>query len=1033
MDKKLLLVVLLAVFALPLSLFAQTGSLTGQITSAATGEELPGATVIVEQLTRGASTDLNGEYQLVLLPAGTYTVRYSFVGYRSLRRTVTIGDGEVVLNVQLEEDIFGLDDVIVSGYAVTTKRELTGAISQVRARDVEGLDIKSPDQALQGRAAGARVTNLSGQPGGGVHIRIRGLGSINASNDPLYIVDGVPITDVDRGGIFGNAAANNATSNALNAINPRDIESIEVLKDAAAAAIYGAQAANGVILITTKRGVRGRTTFNVSSSIGLVDEIKRHDIIEGPEWARLQYESFEWWGEFTNNPNWRTIAANNLGGITYEQAQAGDVPHYDWQDALMRQGVNRKVDISARGGTDQTRFYIAGGYNFEEGAALGTDFERFNLRSNIDHQASDRVQLELNLNVSNTVQNGALQAGFFSGSPFFAGQFQRPTDAIYRCIDGSTYDGQCPRTYNNSLATGFNPLAANELDDRRITQKQLVANTAVIVNLSRGLTFRSYYGIDYRMTDDKDYRAPESPAGSGLGGYLFEANRQVTNMITNQVFNYFDTFGDVHNVSGLAGFEYRQEVRTTKTAGGQGFPSGLFRTLQNAAEPFSVGGFGSEFRIAGFFGRVQYDYDRRYLLNASVRRDGSSRFGIDNRWGTFYSGSVAWVLSQESFMDFSNDWLEELKLRTSYGITGNTGGISDFASRQLFGSGGAYINQPALTATSLGNNILTWEESATANIGLDWVLYAGRVYGSFDIFQRNTSRLLLDRELPNDSGFTSITENAGKVRNEGIEIELGAVLLDVGGFVWTSEFNVTFQRNELRELNKDPEGNPVTRIGTDYWVGQPLTIFYMRRYAGVNPADGRPMFYDFQNNITYVATFTADEFDDRRFVGDSAPSSYGGWSNRMTFRGIALDVLFQYNFGQKTYDAFRGSFTDGAYFRRLGLVANSRNRWTEPGQITSVERAYVNSAYPGRGSGFAESTRFLEDASYIRLKNVRLSYTLPTDIVNIVGLRRARVFTQGTNLITWTNYNGIDPELVGRNNAVYPQSRTITTGIEIEF
>jgi TonB-linked SusC/RagA family outer membrane protein len=1006
--KKLILVLFSIVFSL--SANAQNRSISGVVTDSESGDPIPGVTVLVVGTNIGDATSREGEYS-IQVPEGNNVLRFSSIGYTTLDEQ--IGNRNII-NVEMESDVAMLDDVVVSGYSAVPRREITGSLSQVSGRDIGGLDIQSPDQALQGRIAGARVSNLSGQPGGSTYIRIRGIGSINAGNSPLYIVDGVPISDVDRSGTLGSSSA----SNALNAINPRDIESIEVLKDAAAAAIYGAQAANGVILITTRRGSAGETQFNLSANYGISEELNRIDIIEGPEWVELQYEAFEWWGEFNNNSSWEAIAANNIGGWTLQDVADGNVPHYDWQDALMRTGTTQRYDLSASGGNDETRFFISGGYNNSGGVAIGTDFDRMNLRANIDHQANDKLSFELNLNTSFTEQNGALQEGFYSGSPFFAGQWLRPTDPIYN-EDGS---------FAESSGGGYNPVAANELDTRNSTQKQLIGNVSALYSISEHLNFRSNWGLDYRTTEDIDYRAPESPAGSALGGYRFDANRNVTNFTTNQVVNFFNTFSDVHRVRALGGFEYRREARETFSASGQGFPSGLFRTLQNAAEPLSVTGFGSEYRIASFLSRVQYDYDDTYLTNVSVRYDGSSRFGEDRRWGLFYAGSLGWRISNNSFMDFSNSWLDELKLRVGYGITGNSS-ISNFASRQLFTSGGAYNNNPALTPSGLGNNLLTWEESATINVGLDWELLKSRIYGSLDIYSRENSKLLLDRELPSDSGFGSLTENAGRVQNQGIELEIGAVVVDRGGFLWSSDINITWQRNELLELNEGAD-----RIGSSYFVGRPLTEYYMYRYAGVNPADGRPMFEDRNGNITYTPTTASEiENDDRQFVGDSFPESFGGWFNEFNYKGFQLDVLFQYNFGQTSYNSFTGSFTDGAFFRRNGLIENSRNRWTEPGQITSVERAYVNSSYPGRTTGFTTSSRFLENASYIRLKNVQFAYQIPGATVQRIGLRNARVFVQATNLVTWTEYNGIDPEVVGTNNAIYPQSRTLTTGIEIGF
>jgi len=1001
-------------FGMPALVFAQDGMLEGTITGADTGEPLPGATVFVSALQSGTSTNIDGEYSLDLA-AGEYDVRFTYVGFQTQIERVTINAGETTtLDIAMELDLVGLDDVVVTGYGEVPKRNITGSIASIRGREVNRLDVQSVDQAMQGRLPGVRVTNTSGQPGGGVHVRIRGLGSISGGNAPLYVVDGVPISFTDQ--------SSQVSSNPLAGINPRDIESIEVLKDAAAASIYGAQASNGVVLVTTKTGVEGPTRFTLSSSVGRVGELGRHDMIKGPEWLELQLEAYEWWGQFLfNNPEGGQQFGADAFGFPEATEEGFDfqaeVPHYDYQEELMRTGVNRNLNLSARGGNSSTRFYIAGGYTFEEGTTIRSDFQRLNLRTNVEHDASDFLTLETSINLSTSSSEGALSDGFFLGSPFFAGQFANPITPIYN------EDG----TFNQVNAFNYNPVDVNVLDDRENSVNQMLLNGGVRLNLIDGLTFRSFYGLDYRNTRDLNYQSPESSAGPP-GGSLFQADRQVTNFTTNQVFNYdADVRGSAFR--GIAGFEYRNENRWTTSMSGEGFPSGLFRTMQNAAEPTGVTGFGSEYKTAGVFGQAQYDFLDRYLLSVTARYDGSSRFGADRRWGLFGSGAVAWVLTEEAFMDWSTNWLDDFKVRLSYGTTGNQSGISNFAPRTLFVSGGTYDGQPALRPGGLGNNVLTWEAAETANLGIDWSIFQGRVYGVAEIYRRDTDRLLLSRQLPSDSGFGSLTENVGGVRNEGIELELGAVLVNTNNVRWTSDFNITWLRNEVLALADGED-----RLGTSIVVGRSLSSYYMYRYAGVNPATGLPMFYDRNGNITYTPRATGDfETDDREFVGTSLPSSLGGWNNRVTVGNFTLDALVQFNFGQTTYDSFQGSFTDGAFFREAGLLESSRDRWTEPGQITRVERAYVNSSYPGRTTGFTTSTRFLDDASYIRLKNVQLTYALPISLTQRIGFQGAAVYVQGTNLLTLSNYNGIDPEILGTNNAIYPQSRIVTTGIELNF
>ena len=1024
---KSLLAVLVALLLMPLAAYAQNGTITGVVVDE-DQNPMPGASVTLPAIDRGTSTDMDGAFTFTAVPEGAYDVQATFVGYRTARQRVEVAAGQTVrLSLTLQEDILGLEDVVVIGYSQIPKREVTGSITSIRARDIEQLNIQTVDQAIQGRAAGVVAQNLSGQPGGGVHIRIRGQGSINAGNSPLYVVDGVPMSTTD---LFStNAEAADRQSNPLGGINPQDIQSIEILKDAAAASIYGAQASNGVVLITTKRGSAGVTRYNATMSLGSSEQANRVQLIDAPDWARLQVEAFE--NSYAFNPalapagvtSGRQWAAqvrrmgqwvNEDGSIDYDS-----MPTTDWQDALLRSGFNRKINLSASGGTQATRFYLSGGYDYEEGTAIASDFERLNLRANLDHQASDLLALELNINLASMKQNGVLEGGYFYGSPFFAGFTYSPLDPIY-LSDGS---------YNPTPA-GYNAVGVLNLDERSGRTNHLVVNGAARFNIVEGLTFRSFYGLDYRNVRERDYRSPESDAGRSLNGYLYQADRQVANFTTNQIFNYRGEVGG-NMLTGLFGFEYRHQDRTTVTASGTGFPSGLFRTLQNAADPYGVNGFGTGFKSASVLGQAKYDLMDRYLLNVTARYDGSSRFGEDRRWGLFYSGSLAWVLSSEPFMAWSEDYIDDLKLRLSYGSTGNTDGIGDFDARQLFGSGGAYAGQPALRPTGLGNNVLTWESAQTINLGLDWTILGGRVYGAVDAYRRDTKDLLLERTLPIDSGFSNLLENVGSIRNTGLEIELGAILVDQGGFQWTSDFNIGFHNNEILEL-----AGGVDYLNVDGWgllfKGESLGAYFLYEFAGVNPADGRPMFYDREGEITYTPQASI-ESGDRRIVGDPTPDYFGGWNNRLSYGGFTLDALLQFNVGQMTND-LQSSFYEGNFTRGFGMTESAYDRWQQPGDMTHIERAQAFSAYPGRVSGLTTgSTRYMQDASYVRLKNVRLSYALPASLTNNIGLSGASIFVQGTNLVTWTDYPGADPEMVGSNTVVYPQPRTYTTGLQIGF
>jgi TonB-linked SusC/RagA family outer membrane protein len=1013
MIKKLLALSVILLLVLPGYVMAQTGSLTGQITDQATGETLPGATVFIPDLNVGQSTNLDGVYRLDNVPAGTHTVRVSFVGYRTLTRSVTITAGETTtMNFGLQAQTFELDDLVVTGYVVQPRRELTGSITQVRGADIENLPIQSFDQALQGRAAGVQVTAASGQPGGAIVVRVRGTGSINAGNDPLYIVDGVQVN-------MNTDVGTQASSNPLASINPADIESIEILKDAAAASIYGAQAANGVVLITTKRGRAGRTEFRASMQTGWTEDINRYDMVDGPTWMEMMMESYANWRELQfNRQTGESQAYNNYvpnNPLLYPYGRPGitqldNVINTDWQDEVYRVGQQRSATLSARGGTDNTRFFISGGYNWQEGHVIKSDFNRFQLRSNVDHRANEFFAIEANINLSTTQYNGAIADGNWINGVIFGAPLVRPTLPV-RNDDGE---------FNEMWGFG-NPVQDVTTETRFQRNRSIIGNVAGNFSIMNNLIFRSFWGLDFRQTREKNYRPPGYRGGVGT---LFEVNREVYNFNTNQVLNYNDSFGDVHNVGGLLGFEYRIQDRNTFSAAAEGFPFAFFQTLQNAATPTGVGGFTSQWKLAGFFSQLRYDYDRKYLVSITSRYDGSSKFGENKKWGFFYSGSFGWNMAEEDFMS-NLDWLNEFKFRASYGLTGNSE-IPPFASRSLFGSGGSYRGAAGLRPVQLGNDVLTWEEAGTTNFGLDFVILEGRLSGSLDVYRTINKRLLLNRPLVSNSSFGGVIDNIGKVQNQGIEFEFRSVNISGADFMWTTRFTVGYNKNEILSFGDDSE-----TIGTSLRIGHPATgVWFVPRYAGVNPADGRAMWYDKDGNITYQP----DGLEDGIIAGKPLPDLEGGISNSFEYKGWSLDVFFIYSYGAQTFKQQETYFLATDFYSG-GMLREMTRRWQAPGDITDIPRLYKPQTEPPFFTNTREtpSTRHIEDIDFIRLKQVTLSYQLPSRMANRLNLRAVRVFAQGMNLLTWTSYTGIDPEILVNQAAIYPQARQFTTGIDITF
>lgn len=994
----------LVLVAIPSGALAQSGSVTGMVADATTGRPLTDAQVSLPALERGVLTNARGRYLLTGLPPGAHEVSVTRIGYTTQTQQVMVGPAEtVVADFRLEEGAIGLDEIVVTGYQVSEVRaDRTGATTGLLASEIELLPINTTEQVLQGLTAGVQVGATTGQPGSGLEVRVRGIGSIDASNQPLYIVDGVQIA-ADR----AEDVDSYVSTSPLSSINPRDIESIQVLKDAAATSIYGAQAANGVVLITTKRGIEGPTEWTFTTEFGQARSLDTWDVVGGPEWVELQMEAYANRSEDTGG----TRVDGEAGAIA-AFGSPSEVGTYDWQSEVLRTGQLRNFSASTRGGSENTRFYISGAFNRQEGQLVKSSFDRMTFRANLDHRATERLSIVANVGLSNADQEGDID-GNCQNCAFWAAPFMRPTLPIYN-EDGSFNQAIAPIPYNIAFQV-YN-------EDRLATTRQALGTVTGNYAITPRLNFRSLWGLDYRTRRETNYRPPEQQV---IGNSGIEIYREITNWNTNQVLNYSTTLARSHDITVLAGAEYREELYETFSAQGTGFPSGLFRTLDLAAVPQGIGGSTGGFKLGSFFSRVQYGFEDRYLLSASVRRDGSSRFGSDFRWGTFYSASAGWNVIRESFME-DVTFLSDLSLRVSYGITGNSA-IDDFASLTLFGqgvpgvtglTGNSYLGQAGLRPTQLGNDELTWEEARTVNVGLSWEALNGRLYGAFDAFRTNNENLLLEAFLPIDAGFDAVTQNVGTVRNQGLELELGAIPIQ-GSFTWRSDFNISKVENKILELVGGLEN-----IGDDIRVGYPVEIHWGARWAGVNPADGRPMWYDAAGNPTYRVT-AADE----QVLGSPLPDYEGGWRNSLSYQGVRLDVFLQFALGQDVQDSQLDNLLDVASTR--GLWTGIRDRWQQPGDVTDIPRLYTNSAQPGTSSWTTFSDRFLYDGSYVRLKSTTLSYDLPPDVAQRIRLNGARIYVQGQNLWTKTEFLGIDPEVQGASGNTYPNSRQILFGLTV--
>lgn len=980
----------------------------------------PGVSIRVKGKNVATNTGSDGSFTIAAGPQDVLLI--SYVGYVSQEiRVEKVGAG---LSVTLEEQNNELDEVVVTGYMTQSKRSVTGAMSSVKKEALENVPVQTFDRALQGQMSGVNIMAANGVPGGPVNINIRGMGSITAGNSPLIIVDGVQLNT--------STVSGQTASNPLSFLNNNDIESIEVLKDGAAASIYGAQAANGVVLVTTKKGAAGKTKVNLNYYHGVTAPMPKVAMMNTQQFFESRFEARN------NRYPGRTPQRNredilkDLGlPLDLTDAQIAAMETYDWQGASFKTGRTNNVDASISGGNDKTTFFFSGGYNKTDGNVVSIDFERATAKLNVSHKISDKVGVTTGINLSSITQNGTSGSNGSTGAyaaPQYAAPMILPFIPVYN-PDGS----------HNAPIEGFpgssnrNPIQESLLGTLQSKTKSVVGNFALTYQIIKGLSFRSFYGLDYRLIDDERYIDPRTRSGAASQGSLTIGNRQNQNFLTNQTLDYKTTIGNDHNISAILGAEYRYDSRQLNSTSGTGFTTYQFRSMQSAAVVTSGTGSWTAFKRAGMFTQANYDFKKKYMVSAVLRYDGSSRFGANNKFGWFPAISAGWDMSSEAFLA-DQKWIDQLKLRVGYGETGNDA-IGNFDSRALYGSSSSsnYNQEPGMAPSGLANVNLRWERNVTTNIGLDYAFLNSRIQGSVEVFRRLSKDLLLDRPVPYLSGFANVTSNIGRLKNEGVEFELRSKNIVHGDFTWSTNFNITFLRNRVLKLIGDDQvlaGNQSVRVG--YALGTNVTY----DYAGVNSATGRPMWYDANGEITYQPSAP----NDYKIFGNKMSDFYGGLTNTFTYKGISLSAFFHYDYGRELSNAGMNSrwYANGGDNRNT-LERIFLARWTTPGQLTTVPRPFDANAETNGMSQTASSSRFLEDASFIRLKNVSVSYQLPKAWSTRLKMSDIRVYAQGENLATWTKWTGYDPELIiegddfSSTQGAIPQTRAFTFGVQIGF
>lgn len=969
-------------------------TVTGTIIDSQTRETIPGVNIMVKGTTNGTTSDFDGKYRIEVATADPILV-FSFVGYVTQEVPVV---GQVLIDVALEQEFTKLDEVVVIGYGSESKRLLTGSIGAINTEGIQERPIQSIDNIMQGQTAGVQITQNSGTPGAAMTVRIRGNSSINAGNQPLYVVDGVPILSGD----FSQVSFQGQTTSALSDLNPNDIESISILRDASAAAIYGARASNGVVLITTKRGKTQETKFSFNAYTGFQQPFNVLEMLNAKQFLDLQND----------------IAVNDGGSPLYTQDYIDNYTiNTDWLGEVFRTSPISSAELSASSGGDKTSFYLSGSYFDQQGILLGTDFSRLSGRFNVDHNVNSWFKLGSSISLTGSMNN-RVEGDQSTNGPLPNAISSFPTAPIYN-DDGTYYEG------------GFfaNPVAIGKEAINEARSFRALGNIFAEFKPITGMVLLSKAGYDFVNYAEHSFDPTTTRQGARYNGLGFEAFSKATNITSSTTLDYNTSIGE-NNFGAMAGTSLEIFDNKNTYVRGQDFPNTALQYVGSAAV---ISGYASSVRstLLSFFGRLKYNYKYRYLFTLNARYDGSSRFGENNQFGFFPSFSAAWRISEEQFLS-DIDWLSEMKLRASVGVTGNDR-IDNFAFLGLYDPGYNYGRESGIAPFRLSNPDLKWENTLEKNFGVDLGFINDRIIINFDYYIKNTTDLLLYQPLPTSSGFSIIYRNIGEMKNKGFEFSVSSNNLE-GEFSWTTALNISANRNEITKLYGDIDrildesrGN---RGNNSIFVGHPIGVFYGYHWLGVDPSTGDCVYEDLDGDNEITSS-------DQKIIGNPHPKFVGGFTNVFSYKGITLNMLLQYTYGNEMYNASR------MYIEGMGENDNQTTevlrRWTQPGDITDVPRA-TSLGYDDNAN--QKSNRFIEDGSFLRIKNVNLSYDLPKSVVSKLKMSNTKVYLTIQNLYTFTNYSGMDPDVnfagssniyIGTDFFTYPQARTVSIGISTNF
>ena len=1026
MEKRLM-TMLVGLFLLVGGVFAQT-KVSGTVVSQEDNQPVVGASVLVVGTNVGTVTNASGQFALTV-PEGKKTLRITYIGMQTQEASVRPN-----MRIVLANDETALGEVVITGYGVTRKAAFTGAASTLNADKISNKTDANPIKALEGAVTGLQLTTESGQPGAPATIFIRGRNSLNSGTQPLYVVDGVAYSS----DVVGIRSDEGQEISPLANLNANDIESITVLKDATATSIYGARAANGVIVITTKKGKSGKTKVNFNAKIGweMMPAYKHFNYspVNADQYKEMwqealaneqeldgansvdAYYNWRYFGDafdLTNGDDrWELFKA--LNGFTEGRTA-------NWLDEVTRNGLTQNYSIDIQGGgmnAYSPSYYLSLDYLSDEAIVIGKDMERYSFRFNFDHAPSKVVKYGFNTNLVYSETNMGAGGGYYT-DPITQAYMQSPITTP-KNEDGS---------WNFDTVNGYNPVAQRSAtgDQSLAKQYRVLISPWMQINFTPEIFFLSRASADVHLVDEFGLWSFMQPQGKDMNGMGENSNNTNVHLqITNTV-NWIKTFNNAHNLNLMLGQEAQKTWLKQAYLAASNYPVDDKPQVANAATPSSASTTIDRMTLASFFGNVEYDYQNKYYLSASLRADGSSRFMSSNRWGVFGSVGAKYRLSAEKFMAGTSNWLDNLTLRASYGTSGNSEvGGSWYAAKDLFGFGYNYNGQPSMAYEQIGNENLKWERTAKFNIGFDMTLLK-RFNIEFDYYVHNTTDMVFAVPTSYAMGMSSFYKNIGELQNKGIEFTIGANIIKNNDLSWNVSFSGSHNKNEVKKLSTDLpiEGNYQTTE-----VGYPIYQYKMKEYAGVDPETGNPLWY---LNETGDETTSNYNKAAKRYLGDANPSFYGAFTNNLNWKGFDFSFQLNYSFGRKIYGnhlrydeqiggSYGENFTEYVY----------KNRWQKPGDVTDVPRLVAF------GNAGKHSSQFLMNGNYVKLRNITLGYTLPSELTEKFYVSRLRIYAQADNLYTWgaSNYRGFDPASVGANGVQwwnFPNPRNIVFGANVSF